>query len=434
MSQLGRGRWWAISGIVALVVIVCIAVIASTDSGAPTAQACPTTSSDCVEVGIGQPIYLATMFRTDSQDGTDASNAVQMAVDYLDGRFDGLPGTLLGHPVSVLPTVDGCAAPSGIAAAHQIIAQSDVLGVVAANCSASMYKAADAVLSAAHLLTISPQASSVLLTDPKEHQPYFFRTARNDLIQGSLIADFIHTHPEWTRVGIISTNDAYSSVLGAAITSDLHAAGGTATKLIIDAAHPARSVETLATFHPSAVVLPLNGKYCLEVLKALHQTPQVPVVMTQQCQQQGVLDYLRNNGGSQVYATGPDASELAARPFNADTFLPAYQRLFGYRPLTIYSPAAFDATNLIFDAIRRVAVVHPGGGLMINRVALREALLHDVEYQGLSDVLSCSPTGDCVPATRMAVYRAPQWPVGGNPLVSSVFSETKVLQSLLIQN
>jgi len=434
MSQLGRGRWWAIGGLVALVMIVCLAVIASTDSGAPTAQVCPASSSDCVEVGIGQPIYLATMFRTDAQDGTDASNAVQMAVDYLDGRFDGLPGALLGHTVSVLSTVDGCSAPSGIAAAQQIIAQHDVLGVVAANCSASMYKAADAVLSAAHFLTISPQASSVLLTDPNAHQPYFFRTARNDLIQGSLIADFIHTHPEWTRVGVISTKDAYSEVLGVSITSDLRAAGGTATKLSIDAAHPTRSVASMATFRPSVVVLPLNGNHCLDVLKALHQTPRVPVIMTQQCQQQGVLNYLRQNGGSQVYATGPDASELVARPFYADAFLPAYQRLFGYQPLTVYSPAAFDATNLIFDAIRRVAVTLPGGGLSVNRVALREALLHDVDYQGLSDVLSCGPTGDCVPAARMAIYRAPQWPVGGNHLVSPVFSETKVLQSLLVQN
>ena len=56
-----------------------------------------------------------------------------------------------------------------------------------------------------------------------------------------------------------------------------------------------------------------------------------------------------------------------------------------------------------------------------------EALIVDVDgYEGVSGTLSCVATGDCVPSARIAVYRAPDWPLGGTR-ATPVFSATQSL-------
>jgi hypothetical protein len=47
-------------------------------------------------------------------------------------------------------------------------------------------------------------------------------------------------------------------------------------------------------------------------------------------------------------------------------------------------------------------------------------------YEGVSGTLSCVATGDCVPSARIAVYRAPDWPLGGTR-ATPVFSATQSL-------
>lgn len=63
---------------------------------------------------------------------------------------------------------------------------------------------------------------------------------------------------------------------------------------------------------------------------------------------------------------------------------------------------AYDATQLLMQAIESVAVVGQNGALVVGRGALRD-WLSVAEQPGLTGTLRCAPTGDCA-ATIYGVY------------------------------
>jgi branched-chain amino acid transport system substrate-binding protein len=129
-----------------------------------------------------------------------------------------------------------------------------------------------------------------------------------------------------------------------------------------------------------------------------------------------------------VFGSAADNEALRAGSFYAESFLPAYQRSYGENPGGQFHTYAFDATNLIFDALRRVAQPQPNGALRIRRSELRAAMLAVQGYPGLSGPITCRPTGDCAQGARLGIYEAPSWPVGaGVDTARPVFSQAKSL-------
>ena len=136
------------------------------------------------------------------------------------------------------------------------------------------------------------------------------------------------------------------------------------------------------------------------------------LVMSDGCLSSAVLAEVRELPN--VYVTGNDQSPLLEDPFYVDGFLPAYvggptgsiRRLRG-------TLTGFDAANVIFDAIRRSAVIGADSTLTVGRVRLRSAILEIDGYKGLSGLLTCTSAGDCAQASSIAVYQAPFWPVAG---------------------
>jgi branched-chain amino acid transport system substrate-binding protein len=117
--------------------------------------------------------------------------------------------------------------------------------------------------------------------------------------------------------------------------------------------------------------------------------------------------------GDAVAGTFVSSPDLSA--FTGDyesVFLPKYRELSGQaEPIGIFHAHAFDATNMIFAAIEKVAVQGADGTLHIPRQALRDALYATRGFQGLTGNLSCSPTGDCAdPQIAVYQYHAGQYP------------------------
>jgi ABC-type branched-subunit amino acid transport system substrate-binding protein len=81
--------------------------------------------------------------------------------------------------------------------------------------------------------------------------------------------------------------------------------------------------------------------------------------------------------------------------FYETAFLEAYRDVSGAdEPLASAHAQAFDAANLVLDAIAEVAV-EADGVLHVSRSRLRDAVAATDEYRGLSGVLRCRPEGDC---------------------------------------
>lgn len=100
-----------------------------------------------------------------------------------------------------------------------------------------------------------------------------------------------------------------------------------------------------------------------------------------------------------MYLSGPARAQSA----DYDTFVQSYEDKFGERPIQAFHAHAYDAANMLFDAIEQVAE-EDGDSLSIDRQALRDALYATAGMQGLTGTITCNVFGDCA-APRIGVYQ-----------------------------
>lgn len=74
-----------------------------------------------------------------------------------------------------------------------------------------------------------------------------------------------------------------------------------------------------------------------------------------------------------------------------------YLDTFNVEPgtLTSYTWSAYDAANVIIEAIKKVAIAEQDGRLYIPRAALVEAVRATSGYQGLTGSITCDKDGEC---------------------------------------
>jgi branched-chain amino acid transport system substrate-binding protein len=94
-----------------------------------------------------------------------------------------------------------------------------------------------------------------------------------------------------------------------------------------------------------------------------------------------------------------------------DAFVKKYTDKFGKAPVSIFHAHAYDAFNMVKAAIEKVAIQQSDGTIMIPRQALRDAMYATKDYQGLTGVLTCTPTGDCAnPTIGIYEYHKGEYP------------------------
>ena len=411
-----------------------------------TEEVCAADPFGCVVFNVGDPVEIGALLwfgQGSTGSGVNSQVAVNLAVDYLDGVFDGVPGQLLGHPVEVLLEDDGCSRESGIAGAERLQGEPRLLGVVGTTCSSAALNGAASVLSEAGILLVSPSATAPTLTDPENRQRFFFRTAPNDSIQGSVIADFVMRDlapadlvgDDVMQVATVDDGDPYSAELANVFAQRIELQGGSVVgsfssgDLATDVAAVQRVVGELVVAAPDVIFLPLFEPDCSTAVRAIRAEPSLAdaqLVVAEACVD---TEFLRAAGAAAngVFGSSPDFSDSAADPFYVQEFLPAFERRFGGPPPGVWHAHAFDAANLMFDATRRVALRLPGGAFAVPRSALRSAFLEVSRYRGVSGLITCTPSGDCAQSARIAIYQAPAWPVEGGSGGAPVFSQSKSL-------
>ena len=407
-------------------------------------EMCAADPFGCVMFNVGDPVELGALLWLgpgSSGSGEGSLTAVELAIDYLDGSFDGVPGELLGHPVEALVEDDGCNRADGAAAAERLRAEPRLLAVVGTTCSSAALDGAAVVLSEAGILLVSPSATAPALTDPTGRQRYFFRTSPNDAIQGSVVADFVvrsiapASGDGAVRVATVDDGSPYSAELAQVFAQRIELQGGSlAAAVALDGADAspddiAGGVAEIAAAAPDVVFLPLFEPTCSAAAQAIRSEPtlsSVSVVVAEACVDAAFLDVM-GDAATGVFGSAPDFSDSSADPFYVQEFLPAFERRFGGPPPGVWHAHAFDAANLIFDATRRVALPLPGGAFAVPRSRLRSAFLDVDRYRGVSGLVTCTPSGDCAQSARIAVYRAPAWPVVAGGSATPVFSQSKSL-------
>lgn len=347
----------------------------------------------CVEVAPDDPILLASTLvisGPNEQLGSDSQHGVELAIDFR--------GEVLGHTVSLQPEDDGCNAEGGQTSATKIVSNPQIVAVIGTSCSGAGVPAAQ-IISDAGFAMVSPSNTSPALTDPAQSwRVGYLRTAHNDLIQGAAMAEFAYNELGVRKAAVIHDGDPYTEGLARAFSDPFEELGGEIVAFEAEAAD-ASNVEPLLTtiaaagpefiFYP--VFIPL-GSLITNTAKDIEGLAGVYLAAADGIQSPS---FLENTVGTSegMYASGPDLS--FTNTFYQDEFRPAYIEKYGFEPTAPFHAHAFDATNMILDAIEEVAQQGDDGTLLIGRQALRDALYATSGLEGITGTLTCDEYGDC---------------------------------------
>jgi branched-chain amino acid transport system substrate-binding protein len=418
------------------------AATAATAATAPTGAVvdCEADPFGCVEIAAGDPIQLASLLAISGDVaflGTDSNHGIELAMDYLDGAFDGTAGQVLGHDVTLQQEDDLCSAEGGQAGATALAANPDIVAVIGTSCSSAALGVADTILGDKGILLYSPSNTNPALTSSEAHQDFYARTAHNDKIQGAIVADFVIDQLGLTTAATINDESPYADGLAAAFRDNFVALGGTITDT-----EQVNSGDTdlgpvftnIAASEPEVVYGPNFNPVC-----ALSYTQGSDILAsgTIQIGSDGCLEssFIELVGDPipdyTYYASSPDVTVFQQGAFYNDEYLPAYTDQFG-EPTSVFNAHAFDAANTLFDAIEQVAVDDGSGNLTISRTALKDAVLATSGYEGLTGTITCTPLGDCATDVTIGIFEYNFWPVeGGAKPADPVFTETKTLADVI---
>jgi branched-chain amino acid transport system substrate-binding protein len=94
-------------------------------------------------------------------------------------------------------------------------------------------------------------------------------------------------------------------------------------------------------------------------------------------------------------------------------FLQKWADQIGGVPPSGFHAHAYDATNILLNAIEAVAVVGDDGTVYIPRQALRDWIYALKDYPGLTGNLSCNENGDCATGEALGVFKLSEAELNG---------------------
>jgi len=363
----------------------------------------------CVIVGPDDPIVVGAMLTTSGATsflGEDSEGAIEIALLDRDEM-------LLGHELELVVEDSLCTAEGGQAAAQRIAADETVVGVVGTNCSGAA-QGAMPIISEAGLVLISPSNTSPALTnDDTEaggtYLPGYYRTGHNDLFQGAMAAQFALEVLGAETLATIHDGDPYTEGLATVMADTFAEMGGdvvfqgAVTKGDTDMT---AILTEIAAESPDAVYFPVFEPESNFIAAQLVDTPGLEETTMITADGSLVASFPENTGEAAVgvYMSGPLVTGEAY-----EEFLAKWDEEFGGVPPSGFHAHAYDATNMLLDAVAAVAVEEDDGTLVIGRQALRDALSAIEGYEGLTGILTCqdeSPfAGDCATGEALAVFQ-----------------------------
>lgn len=376
--------------------------------GVPTfAQECM-DEIGCVVVGPDDPIVVGAMLTTSGATsflGEDSQGGIELAIL-------GRDSMVLDREIEVVVEDSLCSAEGGQAAAQRVAADETIVGVIGTNCSGAAQGALP-IISDAGMLMISPSNTSPSLTnDDTEaggaYLPGYYRTGHNDLFQGAMAAQFALEVLEATTLATIHDGDPYTEGLATVMADTFGEMGG---DVVFQGAVSKGDTDMtailteIAAEAPDVVYFPLFEPESNFIAAQLINTPGLEDTVMITADGSLVASFPENTGEAAVgiYMSGPSVTGEAY-----DDFLALWDEEIGGVPPSGFHAHAYDATNLLLDAVEAVAVEDDDGNLIIGRQALRDALNEVEGYIGLTGELTCqseSPfAGDCATGTALAIF------------------------------
>ncbi len=383
-------------------VFALLAAACGNDDGGPAAEPVGDGSLGVVSVSEGEAIQIRSLNAIAGDVaflGVPNQRGVELAIeDY---------GAIKGFPVDLGAGLDDqCSADGGQAAAQQIVADEQVVGVIGTSCSGAATAAAPLVTNAG-MVMISPSNTAPALTSDFQgtagdnYSVGYYRTAHNDLVQGEAMARFVYQELGLTSAAAIHDGDPYTQGLAQAFTDSFEALGGTVTGFVgvgKEDSDMVPALTELATGSPQALFFPVfqpAGDFIAQQAPTVSGLESTVLLVADGLLVDGFMEQAHSEG---IYFSGPDtrfgANLNQGTSRTAEQILATYQERYGESPTASFWGHSYDATTLLLDAIKSASWVD-GDTLNIDRQAVRDYLFSVRGYSGVIGTINCDGFGDC---------------------------------------
>lgn len=363
-----------------------------------------------VTIPPGDPIHVAfwgVLSGADATLGEDAKRGVEIAIDDRGGK-------LLDHPIKLTAEDAGCNPEGGAAAAQKLAADKTLVGLIGSTCSDETVGGIKTINDAG-LVTISPSNTRPALTEPDRGPEYaaYLRTAHSDAIQGRVAAEFVYNELGLRKAATIHDGSAYAEALQQVFADAFKELGGeiVAQEAVSKGQTDMKPVLTkIAAAGPELIYYPIFVAEGGFITAQAKEVPGLENVKLMGADGMFSPDFVKAAGAAAngVYLSSPDFTAFGG---DYAGFLAKYKAKYG-DPISIFHAHAYDAANMLFAAIEKVAVKAEDGTIYIPRQALRDALYATKDFPGVTGTLTCSQYGDCS-APVIAVYQVTDREVGG---------------------
>jgi branched-chain amino acid transport system substrate-binding protein len=334
-------------------------------------------------------------------------------------------GKLLDRKVNLQIEDSGCQPEGGANAALKIVADPQTVAIFGTTCSGAAATASE-VMSKAGFSMISGNNSAAYLTSMGGHkasnwQPGFFRTAPNEEFSGPAAATFAYEKLGIRKAAVINDGDLYTLGLTEGFTKKFKELGGTVVLSATVSKNDTNMKPVLTAVVNSQATLvffPLfqpEGNYLLLQARKMPALKHTVLMSDGSLIEQSFIDSVKGAAVG-MYFIGP--GQPAKTP-EMEALLREYKERFKTSPSTFYYVSAYDAAEILFKAIEKVAAKDKSGTVHIGRKALRDALYATRGHKGIGAVMSCDEFGDCAPP-RFNVLRLSDPAAGVEGLKASI--------------
>jgi len=312
--------------------------------------------------------------------GINEVNGTQLAIDQAN------KDSSLGFKLKLLKADDGGDPAKAPAAAAQVIQDNSVMGVVGPSFSGPS-QAVGKKYGDAKIAIVNPSASNGELQD--QGFTTWHRIMPNDFAEGPAAADWLAGKAK--KVVVVSDKSVYGDGVAQAVSKELKAKGVAVISQAADAT-------TTKDYGPVAQTVKQSGAPAMfyagydaqgaQLAKALKAASYTGIRMSGNGVKSSVFTDGAGPAGEGWYLSCgcQDATVAPA----AKAFTTAYSAAFNTPPST-YSPEAYDATNIVIQAIKTAK-----SNGQVTRQAVNDAV-SKIDYKGITAEIKFAANGDLPP-------------------------------------
>ncbi len=314
--------------------------------------------------------------------GVLCSQAVKLAVDQFNAK-----GGIDGTPVTLVVEDSEGSVEKGLSAIEKLSSSDKIVALVGPVFTGVSFAVGERCQNEG-LMMISPSSTHKDITAIGD---YVFRTVVSDGLQGEVAGRYFAEVLGYKTMGVLYAKNDYSQGLYDGMKASFEAAGGKVT--IAESCQVGdkdfkTQLTKIKAANPDAIYIP---DYTAEMAQILEQAAQlgikIPFLSCDGFSNPEIYNLAGDFTDGVIYVGPTQVEESTAyKQFVAD-----YTKAYGIGPDS-FATNAFDATNLLLDAMKKV---YEQTG-KFNRKDIRDAVAATVDFPGVTGAVNFDSVGDLV--------------------------------------